>query len=106
MRDPNCRSLRVYGFTGFWRADISVWQANRDPTGSTEPGKSCPGLIGQAQALLDAGQLLTLIIPLTTSVVADAKPLRVRVPASGRLRHRSDLLVDQLRAIDNRRLVR
>jgi mRNA interferase MazF len=29
----------------------------------------------------------------------------VHVPATGRLRRRSDLLIDQLRAIDNRRLV-
>jgi mRNA-degrading endonuclease toxin of MazEF toxin-antitoxin module len=31
--------------------------------------------------------------------------LRIRVPASGRLPHDSDLLIDQLRVIDNRRLV-
>jgi mRNA interferase MazF len=29
----------------------------------------------------------------------------VRVPATARLREESDLLIDQLRAIDNRRLV-
>lgn len=62
-------------------------------------------LIVQAQALLDAGHPSTLVIPLTTNVVADAEPLRVRVPASGRPRRSSDLLIDQLRAIDNRRLV-
>ena len=38
-------------------------------------------------------------------MVADAEPLRVRVPISGRLRRSSDLLIDQLRAIDNRRIV-
>ncbi len=31
--------------------------------------------------------------------------MRSRVKASGRLRRESDLLVDQLRAIDNRRLI-
>jgi len=34
-----------------------------------------------------------------------AEPLRVRIPVSGRLRETSDLLIHQLRAIDNRRLV-
>ncbi len=34
----------------------------------------------------------------------DAEPLRIRVQASGRLRRDSDLLIDQVRAIDNRRL--
>src|SRR5438105_9292070 len=82
-----------------------VWLADLDPRRGTEPGKTRPVLIVQAQALLDAGHPSTLILPLTTNVVADAEPLRVQVPASGRLRRRSDLLIDQLRAVDNRRLV-
>ncbi|MBI4492654.1 MAG: type II toxin-antitoxin system PemK/MazF family toxin [Chloroflexi bacterium] len=82
-----------------------VWLASLDPPHGTEPGKTRPVLIVQAQALLVAGHPSTLIIPLTTNVVAEAEPLRVPVPASGRLRHSSDLLIDQLRAIDNRRLV-
>jgi mRNA interferase MazF len=45
------------------------------------------------------------MVPLTTTLVDDAEPLRVRVPAAGRLRRESDLLIDQLRAIDNRRLI-
>ena len=59
----------------------------------------------QSQALLDAGHPSTLIVPLTTSLVEDAEPLRIRVRATGRLRRDSDLLIDQLRAIDNRRLI-
>jgi mRNA interferase MazF len=82
-----------------------VWLANLDPPRGTEPGKTRPVLIVQAQALLDAGHPSTLVIPLTTSLIEDAEPLRIRVPRSGRLRQASDLLVDQLRAIDNRRLV-
>jgi mRNA interferase MazF len=81
-----------------------IWLANLDPRRGTEPGKTRPVLIVQSQALLDAGHPSTLIVPLTTTLVDDAEPLRIRVPASGRLRRDSDLLVDQLRAIDNRRL--
>jgi mRNA interferase MazF len=81
-----------------------VWLANLNPGRGTEPGKNRPVLIVQAQALLDAGHPSTLIVPLTTNLVDDAEPLRIRVPASGRLRRQSDLLIDQLRAIDNRRL--
>ena len=81
-----------------------IWPANLDPRRGTEPGKTRPVLIVQAQALLDAGHPSTLIIPLTTRLVEEAEPLRVRVPASGRLHRDSDLLIDQLRAIDNRRL--
>lgn len=82
-----------------------VWLANLNPIRGTEPGKPRPVLIVQAQALLDANHPSTLIIPLTTKLVEDAEPLRLRVAATGRLRHDSDLLIDQLRAIDNRRLV-
>ncbi len=82
-----------------------VWLANLDPPRGTEPGKTRPVLIVQAQALLAAAHPSTLIIPLTTNVVAEAEPLRVHVPTSEHLRRSSDLLIDQLRAIDNRRLV-
>lgn len=82
-----------------------IWLADLEPRRGTEPGKTRPVLIIQSQALLDANHPSTLIIPLTTNLTEDAEPLRVRVPAAGRPRRTSDLLVDQLRAIDNRRLV-
>jgi mRNA interferase MazF len=82
-----------------------VWLANLDPPRDTEPGKTRQVLVLQAQALLAAGHPSTLVVPLTTNLVTGGEPLRVRVPASGRLREDSDLLIDQLRAIDNRRLV-
>lgn len=82
-----------------------VCLANLNPRRGTEPGKTRPVLIVQAQALIDAGHPSTLVIPLTTNLIDDAEPLRIRVPAQASLRHRSDLLIDQLRAIDNRRIV-
>src|SRR5574337_1299823 len=82
-----------------------VWLADLDPQRGTEPGKTRPVLIVQSQALLDATHPSTVIVPLTTNVVADAEPLRIRVLASGGLHRDSDLLIDQLRAIDNRRLI-
>jgi mRNA interferase MazF len=82
-----------------------IWLADLNPPRGTEPGKTRPVLVIQAQGLLDAGHPSTIVIPLTTNLVDDAEPLRIRVPASGRLRKDSDLLIDQLRAIDNRRLV-
>lgn len=83
-----------------------IWLADLNPRRGTEPGKTRPVLIVQAQALLDAGHPSTLIIPLTTTLIEDAEPLRIRVDAQGTLRRRSDLLVDQLRAIDNVRLIK
>ena len=82
-----------------------VWLANLSPRRGTEPGKTRPVLILQAQALIDAGHPSTLVVPLTTNLIDDAAPLRIRVPLQSSLRRHSDLLIDQIRAIDNRRLV-
>lgn len=82
-----------------------VWLANLNPGRGAEPGKTRPVLIVQSQALLDAEHPSTLIVPLTTRLVDDAEPLRFRLKAQGRLKQDSDLLLDQLRAIDNQRLV-
>ena len=83
-----------------------VWLANLNPRRGTEPGKTRPVLVVQAQTLIDAGHPSTLIIPLTTNLIEDAEPLRIRVHARSSLRRNSDLLIDQLRAIDNRVLVK
>lgn len=82
-----------------------IWLANLNPGRGTEPGKIRPVLILQNQALLDADHPSTLVIPLTTKLISDAEPLRLRVVAQGRLDKDSDLLVDQLCAIDNKRLI-
>lgn len=82
----------------------TIWLANLNPQKGTEPGKIRPVLILQDQALLDAGHPSTIIIPLTTNLIDDAEPLRVRVKAREQLERNSDLLIDQIRAIDNRRL--
>ena len=82
-----------------------VWLADLNPRHGTEPGKTRPVLVVQAQALLDAGHPSTLVVPLSTRLDDDAEPLRIRVPVGGKLRKESDLLIDQLRAIVNHRLV-
>jgi mRNA interferase MazF len=82
----------------------TIWLANLNPQKGTEPGKTRPVLILQDQALLDAGHPSTIIIPLTTNLIEDAEPLRIRVKAREKLTRDSDLLIDQIRAIDNRRI--
>ena len=83
----------------------SVWLANLNPGRGTEPGKIRPVLIVQSQALLEADHPSTLIVPLTSRLIDDAEPLRLRLPAQAGLDKDSDLLFDQLRAIDNQRLI-
>ena len=78
--------------------------ANLNPGRGTEPGKTRPVLIVQCQDLLDAEHPSTLILPLTTHLIANADPLRLRIKADDGLKYDSDLLIDQLRAIDNKRL--
>jgi mRNA interferase MazF len=41
----------------------------------------------------------------TTQLIDDAGPLRIRLGPAGRVQRRSDLLIAQVRSIDNRRLV-
>jgi mRNA interferase MazF len=86
------------------RGEVSL--ANLDPRRGTGSGKTRPVLIVQAQALIDAGHPSTQIVPLTTKLIDDAEPLRIRIPAGQSLRRDSDLLIDQLRAVDNRRIAK
>lgn len=83
-----------------------IWLANLNPGRGTEPGKTRPVLIVQSQALLDVDHPSTLVVPLTTQLIEDVAPLRLRVTAGGDLEKDSDLLLDQLRAIDNNRLIK
>ena len=82
-----------------------IWLANLNPTRGTEAGKYRPVLITQNQALLEIFHPSTLIIPLTTKLIQNGKPLRIRIPAQENLKKESDLMIDQIRAIDNNRLI-
>jgi mRNA interferase MazF len=80
-----------------------IWLADLNPQNGTEPGKFRPVLIIQDQVLLDIMHPSTLIVPLTTNLIEDSEPLRIRVKAYNQLEKDSDLLIDQIRAINNRR---
>lgn len=82
-----------------------IWVANLNPQRGTEAGKYRPVLIIQNQALLEVEHPSTLIIPLTTKLANHAEPLRLRIKARDKLKQDSDLLIDQIRAIDNNRLI-
>ena len=95
------RNLRDYGTIPMPNRG-EVWVANLNPRRGTEPGKNRPVLVVQAQSLIDDGHPSTLVVPMTTNLIDDAEPLRIRIPAQASLRGDSDLLVDQLTAVDNR----
>lgn len=91
-----------------------LWAVDFEPQSHREePGKTGrPALVLQTDALNRAGHASTIVVPGTSQTAAaqedDLFPLRVRVPADAAtgLRQRTDLLIDQVRAISNRRLLR
>jgi mRNA interferase MazF len=82
----------------------SVYLANFNPAKGTEPGKIRPCLVMQSDLLNEAGHPSTTVLPLTTQLIDDAAPLRYRLKAREQLRANSDIMVDQVRTIDNRRI--
>lgn len=80
-----------------------IWLANLNPSKGTEPGKTRPVVIIQTD-LLNETHLSTIICPITTNVNKEIELLRVHLRA-GQLDNISDILVDQIRAIDNKRLI-
>ncbi|MBY0581254.1 MAG: type II toxin-antitoxin system PemK/MazF family toxin [Rickettsiales bacterium] len=82
-----------------------IWLADLNPRIGTESGKTRPVLILQNQVLLDIGHPSTVVLPLTTKLINDATPLRMRLNAQERLQKNSDVMIDQIRAIDNKRLI-
>src|SRR6185369_11401648 len=81
-----------------------IWLADLNPSRGTEPGKTRPVVVVQTD-LLNETHLSTLICPITTNVIKEIELLRVHLK-KGQLDKLSDILVDQVRAIDNKRLLR
>ena len=83
-----------------------VYLADLNPRMGTEPGKVRPVLIVQTD-LLNSHHPSTMVCPLTTNVKKSVKYLRVHLSkGQAGLDRDSDVMIDQLRAVDNRRLVK
>ena len=83
---------------------FDLWIANLNPQKGTEPGKKRPVVVLQTDLLNQTGHPSTIVCPLTTNVQKDIDLLRVHISEGTYLPKPSDILVDQIRAIDNRRL--
>ena len=81
---------------------FDIWLADLNPRVGTEPGKTRPVVVIQTN-LLNEFHPSTLVCPVTTNVNKDIQLLRVHLK-KGQLDKLSDILVDQIRAIDNKRL--
>ena len=85
---------------------FEIWVANLDPRHGTETGKVRPVLIIQTD-LLNKVHPSTLICPITTNIQAESEILRVHLKkGTAKVKEDCDIMIDQIRAIDNRRLVR
>jgi mRNA interferase MazF len=83
-----------------------LYVADLNPRFGIEPGKVRPVVVVQTEAL-NRSHPSTIICPLTTKVAGFANLLRVALPKGvAGLDRPSDILVDQVKAIDNRRLRR
>ena len=80
-----------------------IWLADLNPTIGTEPGKTRPVVVIQTD-LLNETHTSTIICPITTNVQKDIEILRVHLKKN-QLDKLSDILVDQIRAIDNKRFI-
>lgn len=83
-----------------------VWLANLDPRMGTEIGKTRPVLIVQND-ILNKIHPSTLICPITTNVKLESQILRVHLKkGTAKVKESCDVMIDQLRAIDNKRLIK
>ena len=83
---------------------FDIWIADLNPRMGTEAGKIRPVLIVQTD-LLNGEHPSTIVCPITTNVQPGAELLRVHLKrTSSKLKQDCDIMLDQLRAIDNRRL--
>lgn len=84
---------------------FDIWIANLEPQRGTETGKVRPVVIVQTN-LLNNQHPSSVVCPITTNVQKDSEILRVHIKkGTSNLKVDSDIMIDQIRAIDNRRLV-
>lgn len=85
---------------------FDVWIADLNPQIGTEAGKSRPVLVVQTNLLNKVPHPSTIVCPITTNVEKDAEILRVHLKkGDANLNQACDIMINQVRAIDNRRLI-
>ena len=86
---------------------FEIWVADLNPQIGTEPGKTRPVLVIQTNLLNKIPHPSTIVCPLTTNIEQEADILRVHLEKGiANLNERCDIMIDQIRAIDNTRLIK
>ncbi len=84
---------------------FEIWIADLNPQIGSEPGKTRPVLVVQTNLLNKIPHPSTIVCPLTTNVKKEAEILRVHLKKGiANLHQDCDVMIDQIRAIDNKRL--
>ena len=84
-----------------------IWIADLNPQIRTEAGKSRPVVIVQTNLLNNTSHPSTIVCPITTNVEDDSDILRVHIKKGmANLHEDCDIMIDQIRAIDNKRLLK
>ena len=84
-----------------------IWVANLDPRIGSEAGRTRPVVVVQTNLLNKIPHPSTIICPITSRIAKDSSLLRVHIKKwTTNLNQDCDVLIDQIRAIDNRRLVK
>ena len=83
---------------------FEIWIADLNPTIGTESGKIRPVVIVQTD-LLNKHHSSSIICPITTNVQKESEILRIHLKKGCcGLNEGCDIMIDQIRAIDNKRL--
>ncbi len=85
---------------------FEIWLADLNPKFGTETGKTRPVLIIQSN-MLNKVHPSTIVCPITTNVKQGVSILRVNMEeGEGKIKKESAIMIDQIRAIDNKRFVK
>ncbi len=86
---------------------FDIWIADLNPQIGTEPGKTRPVLVIQTDLLNKLPHPSTIVCPITSNVEKEADILRVHLKKGvANLHENCDVIIDQIRAIDNKRLLK
>jgi mRNA interferase MazF len=82
-----------------------IYLAKLNPSKGKESGKIRPVVIYQTDFLNNVGHPTTTVIPITTKLIDKAYPLRYYITKREKLESDSDAILDQIRTIDNSRIM-
>jgi mRNA interferase MazF len=86
---------------------FEIWLADLNPKIGTEPGKTRPVLVIQTNLLNKIPHPSTIVCPITSRIEKESDILRVHLrKGTANLYDNCDIMVDQIRAIDNKRLIK